>query len=154
MNLVTYIGLNVLLTLAVAVFMEGVAWFAHKYVMHGFLWVLHKDHHSPTHRGWQKNDLFAVFFSLVSMGLIVTGVLRWQLPWVAVGLGMALYGVGYVLFHDVMFHRRIPAIRIRPGTRYLQRIVRAHAIHHQQSKGRAGGVAFGFLYAGSKYDKT
>ena len=26
-------------------FMEFVAWFAHKYIMHGFLWFLHKDHH-------------------------------------------------------------------------------------------------------------
>ena len=25
--------------------MEFVAWFAHKYIMHGFLWSLHKDHH-------------------------------------------------------------------------------------------------------------
>ena len=154
MNLVMDIGLNMLLILVVAVFMEGVAWFTHKYVMHGFLWVLHEDHHSPTHRGWQKNDLFAVFFSLISVALIATGVLRWRLPLVAAGLGMALYGVGYVLFHDVMFHRRIPAVRIRPRTRYLQRIFRAHAIHHQRSKGRGGGVAFGFLYAGPRYDKT
>lgn len=153
MNLVMYIGLNMLLTLVVAVFMEGVAWFTHKYVMHGFLWVLHEDHHRPTHQGWQKNDLFAVFFSLISMALIVTGVLHWRLPLVAAGLGMALYGVGYVLFHDVMFHRRILAIRIRARPRYLQRIVRAHSAHHKVSD-RTNGVAFGFLYAGKEYDET
>ena len=26
--------------------MEGVAWAAHKYIMHGFLWHLHEDHHT------------------------------------------------------------------------------------------------------------
>lgn len=153
MNVVMYIGLNVFLLLAVAIFMEGVAWFTHKYVMHGFLWVLHEDHHRPAHRGWQKNDLFAVFFSLISMALIITSVLRGWLPLVAAGLGMALYGVGYVLFHDVMFHRRIPAIRIRARTPYLQRIVRAHSAHHKVSD-RTKGIAFGFLYAGKEYDET
>lgn len=153
MSLVTDIGLNVFLMLAVAVCMEGVAWFTHKYVMHGFLWALHEDHHRPAHRGWQKNDLFAVFFSLISMTLIVGGVLRGRLPLVAAGLGMALYGAGYVLFHDVMFHRRIAAIRIRARTDYLRRIVRAHSAHHKFSD-RTKGVAFGFLYAGKEYDET
>ena len=27
-------------------FMEFMAWFSHKYIMHGFLWSLHKDHHN------------------------------------------------------------------------------------------------------------
>ena len=43
--------------------MEYAAWFTHKHVMHGFLWVLHEDRHHPTGRGLQKNDLFAVFFN-------------------------------------------------------------------------------------------
>jgi beta-carotene 3-hydroxylase len=25
--------------------MEGITWLTHKYVMHGFLWSLHRDHH-------------------------------------------------------------------------------------------------------------
>ncbi|HBT09596.1 MAG TPA: beta-carotene hydroxylase, partial [Leeuwenhoekiella sp.] len=29
--------------------MEFMAWFTHKYVMHGFLWVLHRDHHHKDH---------------------------------------------------------------------------------------------------------
>lgn len=146
------IAWNILLMLAVAVFMEGVAHFTHKYVMHGFLWVLHEDHHRPAHRGWQKNDLFTAFFSLVSMGFILAGLLTRLWPLIAVGLGMALYGVGYFLFHDVMFHRRLRAIRLRPRTRYLQRIVRAHSVHHRHS-GQHDGISFGFLYAGRQYDR-
>jgi beta-carotene 3-hydroxylase len=144
--------LNALVVAVVAVSMEFVAWFLHKYVMHGFLWVLHEDHHRPTHKGLQKNDLFAAFFSLVSFFLICIGLLG-RLPVLAsVGLGMALYGLGYFLFHDVMFHRRIPGIRIKSRHRYLRRIVRAHSIHHQHS-GKSQGVSFGFLYAGKAYDQ-
>ena len=27
--------------------MEFIAWFTHKYVMHGLLWSWHEDHHKP-----------------------------------------------------------------------------------------------------------
>ena len=147
------IVLNALVFVAFAVYMEWVAWFTHKYVMHGFLWSLHEDHHRPTDRGWQKNDWFAVFFASVSMLVIVAGVLRgvWPVAWA--GLGIALYGLGYLLFHDIMFHRRIPGVRIRARGAYLQRIVRAHKVHHQTSNKKEGGTAFGFLYAGREYDK-
>ena len=143
---------NILIFIGVAAFMEYVAWFTHKYVMHGFLWVLHEDHHRPQHRGLQKNDWFALFFSLVSMFLIAAGLILWWTPLVSAGFGMALYGIGYVLFHDVMFHRRIRGLRIRPRGAYLQRIVRAHKVHHQNSDPR-DGVAFGFLYASKQYAK-
>ena len=32
--------------------MEFMAWFTHKYVMHGILWNLHKDHHKKDHDSW------------------------------------------------------------------------------------------------------
>ena len=45
--------------------MEGVAWFTHKYIMHGFLWSLHKDHHQPNHDTiLEKNDFFFVIFAI------------------------------------------------------------------------------------------
>ena len=143
--------LNLLIFIALAVYMEYVAWFMHKYVMHGFLWVLHEDHHRPTGRGWQKNDWFAVFFALPSMLAIVAGLLRRAAPLASAGLGIALYGLGYLLFHDIMFHRRIRGIRIPVRGRYLKRIVNAHKVHHQ-GKGREDRTAFGFLYAARKYD--
>jgi beta-carotene 3-hydroxylase len=136
---------NVLILLATAAYMEYVAWFTHKYIMHGSLWVLHEDHHRPRHRGLQKNDLFALLFSMVSFILIFTGLLREWMPLFSAGLGVALYGVGYVLFHDIMFHRRIPGLRIKTRGRYLRRIVQAHRIHHQYKDPR-NGVCFGFLY--------
>jgi beta-carotene 3-hydroxylase len=144
--------LNLSIFVALAIYMEYVAWFTHKYVMHGFGWVLHEDHHRPAGRGLQKNDWYAVIFAFVSVLSIVVGLLRGVMPLASAGFGIALYGVGYVLFHDVMFHRRIPGVRIRARARYLQRIVRAHKVHHQTSNRKEGGTAFGFLYAGPQYE--
>lgn len=133
-----------------AISMEGVAWFTHKYVMHGFLWVLHRDHHQPQGRGLQKNDLFALFFAGISILLIVVGVIRGWAPMAAAGFGVALYGLGYGLFHEIMVHRRVPGLRLRPKGRYLRRIVRAHRTHHKHSE-KEGGTSFSFLYAPKKY---
>jgi beta-carotene 3-hydroxylase len=144
------IAAAVLIMVAMAIYMEYVAWFTHKYVMHGFLWVMHEDHHRPVDRGLQKNDLFAVFFAFISFLLIFTGLLRGHEWLVGAGLGMALYGIGYVLFHDVMFHRRIRGLRIRARGNYLQRIVRAHKVHHQRG-GREDAASYGFLYASKQY---
>lgn len=144
------VGLSILLFLGTAVFMEFVAWITHKYVMHGFLWVLHKDHHHPKSRGLQRNDAFALFFATISFLLIFNGVSQgWPLM-VAPGLGMALYGVGYVTFHDIMFHRRIRSLRYHPQSSYMKRIFRAHRVHHRNAT-REHGTSFGFLYAPKKY---
>ena len=46
--------------------MEFMAWFTHKYIMHGFLWVLHADHHKKDHDSWfERNDLFFIFYASV-----------------------------------------------------------------------------------------
>lgn len=124
--------------------MEGVAWFTHKYLMHGPLWFLHRSHHVP-HQGWfEWNDLFGFFFAIPSILLIHAGVRdgSWMLP---VGLGMTGYGLIYFVFHDVIVHRRV-RVRGVPQWPYLRRIVRAHLIHHK-THDRDGARSFGFLYA-------
>src|SRR3546814_14738148 len=50
----------VLLVLATVAAMEGVAWASHKYIMHGFGWAWHRDHHEPHAKALEKNDLFAL----------------------------------------------------------------------------------------------
>jgi len=37
--------MNLLVLIVTFFAMEGVAWLTHRFVMHGLLWVLHKDHH-------------------------------------------------------------------------------------------------------------
>jgi beta-carotene 3-hydroxylase len=59
--------------LVVFIGMEGVAWALHRYVMHGFLWVLHESHHRPRKSWFEMNDLFGFFFTAVSIGLFLAG---------------------------------------------------------------------------------
>jgi beta-carotene 3-hydroxylase len=145
--------LNVALVLGTFLFMEGIAWFTHKYVMHGFLWTWHRDHHNH-HKGFfEQNDLFAVVFSLTAISLIITGVevpALYFLAWI--GAGVTLYGFFYFVFHDIIVHRRVK-MKVDTSGRYMQRIMRAHYIHHKVHT-KEGAEAFGFLYAPKKYDRA
>ncbi|UCB60143.1 MAG: sterol desaturase family protein [Candidatus Bathyarchaeota archaeon] len=129
--------------------MEGVAWFLHKYVMHGLGWYIHEDHHRPRKGRFEKNDVFGLFFATISFLFILSGVLSGFDIRLAVGLGVMFYGVGYILVHDVFFHKRI-RIKYQPKNRYIKRILHAHAVHHQVSTSNSG-ACFGFLYADKKY---
>jgi beta-carotene 3-hydroxylase len=149
MSLLVGIVWRVLVVLAVAILMEGVAWFTHKYVMHGLLWVLHEDHHHPKKLGLEKNDLFAVFFSILSVALFYGGYRGGYSALFYIAIGVTLYGLGYFIFHDVIFHQRL-GFRWRPDIAYLNRIIHAHSMHHRKSHAH-DGIAFGFLYAPRQY---
>jgi beta-carotene 3-hydroxylase len=57
--------------------MEGATWLIHKYIMHGFLWVLHKDHHDHSNTGnLEKNDYFFFIFALPTIALMYFGSLK------------------------------------------------------------------------------
>ena len=143
---------NVALVLGTFLFMEGVAWFTHKYVMHGFLWSWHRDHHNHHNGFFEINDLFAVVFSLTAISLILIGVERPEVQYLAlIGAGITLYGFFYFVFHDVIVHRRVK-VKVDTSARYMQRIMRAHYIHHKVHT-KEGAEAFGFLYAPKKYDR-
>ncbi|MBT9146143.1 MAG: hypothetical protein DDT42_02025 [candidate division WS2 bacterium] len=142
--------INLIIIVATFLFMEGVAWFTHKYVMHGFLWVWHKSHHSPYAGIFERNDLFGVVFALPAIACCVAGleIESWRFLFY-VGLGITGYGIFYVMFHDILVHRRVKH-QIRPQNPYLKRMIRAHKIHHKVST-KEGAEAFGFLYAPIKY---
>lgn len=141
--------LFILTILFVFIFMEGVAWFLHKYVMHGFGWFLHEDHHRPNKRKFEKNDVFGLFFSIIAFLFILSGSLSGFDIKFSIGIGITLYGFGYLFVHDIFFHKRIK-IKFRPKSKYIKRILHAHSIHHQKSTAKKG-VCFGFLYANKKY---
>lgn len=130
-------------------FMEVVAWFLHKYIMHGIGWYLHEDHHRYTKGRFEKNDIFGLFFSIISFILILTGYLGGLDIRIPLGIGVMMYGIGYFLVHDTFFHRRIK-IKYRPKSEYMKRVLHAHTVHHQKSTAHKG-VCFGFLYASKKY---
>ncbi len=119
--------------------------------MHGLLWAWHKSHHTVHDDTLERNDLFAVVFSIPSIALFYYYSLVTYNPYMlAVGLGILMYGVFYVVFHDVIVHQRI---RWRPQkrSRYLQRMINAHYVHHSRHT-RENCEAFGFLWAPKKYE--
>lgn len=134
------------IVLAFILIMEGVAWASHRYVMHGFLWSLHRSHHEPRRGAFERNDWFAAIFSLPSIALIYAGVNYWP-PALPAGIGILGYGLIYFLFHDILVHRRID-LGLRPRSGYLARVVQAHRLHHAVES-KEGCVSFGFILAPS-----
>ncbi len=142
---------NILIVFGTFAFMEFMAWFAHKYIMHGFGWAWHSDHHNH-HKGFfEKNDYYAIVFSIVASSTIIYGNTHpdfWYLTWF--GVGVTCYGVAYFVFHDVIVHRRIK-IKFVAKSKYMKRIMHAHYVHHKVHT-KHGAEAFGFLYAPEKYE--
>lgn len=147
--------LNILLMLGTAVFMEFVAWFMHKYVMHGLLWSWHYDHHNPkTKKGfWEKNDLFFLIFAVPSMIMYFVGSFVPEYRWLLfIGIGISIYGLIYFLIHDVYIHRRFTWFK-QLDSKYSRAILRAHGAHHVH-KGKYDGESFGLLVINPKYFKS
>ncbi|NNE56256.1 MAG: carotene hydroxylase [Flavobacteriales bacterium] len=130
--------------------MEFMAWFTHKYVMHGFLWTLHRDHHVKGEDRWfERNDFFFLIFAIPSMGLILWGVNHDMSIHFYFGLGILLYGICYFLVHDIFIHQRFKIFR-RSENSYLRAIRKAHKVHHKHL-GKEHGECFGMLVVPFKY---
>ncbi|NIR53192.1 beta-carotene hydroxylase [candidate division KSB1 bacterium] len=143
--------MNFLILLLSFVAMELVAWLAHKYVMHGILWSLHRDHHLKDHdHVMERNDFFFLIFATPGILLMYFGMKNGGLdPRLWMGLGISLYGLAYVLMHDIFIHQRIK-IFTRTDNFYLRGIRRAHKMHHKHL-GKDNGECFGMLWAPPKY---
>ena len=132
--------------------MEFLAWFSHKYIMHGFLWILHKDHHKKDHKSWfERNDLFFIFYAVISTGLVMLwgkGYLWAGLP---IGVGIFVYGVTYFIVHDIFIHQRFKIFR-NIDNRYARGIRRAHKMHHKNIY-KTEGECYGMLWVPLKYFK-
>jgi len=138
-----------LIVLATVVAMEWVAWSSHKYIMHGWGWGWHRDHHEPHDKTFEKNDRFALVGAAMSISMfalgspLVMGASAWW-PATWIGLGILFYGVIYTLVHDGLVHQRY--FRWVPKRGYAKRLVQAHKLHHA-TIGKGGGVSFGFVFA-------
>lgn len=140
-----------LITLGTFLFMEAVAWFTHKYIMHGLLWYFHEDHHTHDNEGFfEKNDFFFLIFAIPSMIFILIGSSNgFDTPWFWIGLGIAIYGFAYFFVHDIFIHQRFKVLT-RTNNPYLKAIRRAHKIHHKKM-GKEDGECFGMLWVPLKY---
>ena len=132
--------------------MEFNAWWMHKYVMHGFLWNLHEDHHHKQHDSWfEKNDFFFVFYAAISIGLKLVHSfydIWWTLP---LSAGILAYGIAYFVVHDVFIHQRFKWLR-KANNKYAKGLRRAHKMHHKHL-GKQDGENFGMLVVPFKYFK-
>ncbi len=130
--------------------MEGVTWCTHKYIMHGFGWFLHEDHHQPGYpHVFEKNDAFFVIFAIPSSLSIFFGLEQQQLWLAAIGFGILFYGLAYFLVHDVLIHQRFKWFK-HTKNRYLLGLRKAHKIHHK-NMGKEESECFGMLFVPFKY---
>ncbi|MBE8721140.1 sterol desaturase family protein [Sphingobacterium pedocola] len=144
--------MNFLIVIATFLLMEGFTWCTHKYVMHGFLWFLHRDHHDHGHDSkLERNDYFFVIFAVPAFLLMYYGSVQGFNYWFYVGLGVSLYGCSYFFVHDIFIHQRIKFLRDTQNP-YLLAIRRAHKQHHKHT-GKEQGECFGFLWVPIKYFK-
>ena len=141
--------ISLLITLGVFVLMEGVTWCTHKFVMHGFMWYFHDDHHNPHHGPFEKNDFFFVIFAVPSFLLMLFGAQAGFDVRFFIGLGIMMYGAGYFLVHDVLIHQRFKWFT-RTDNIYFRALRKAHKVHHKHL-GKEEGECFGMLFVPRKY---
>ncbi len=144
------IVLNSLIVILAFLMMEAVAWFTHKYIMHGLLWVLHKDHHKKESSGFfEHNDFFFLIFAIPGIICLFLGsqmgfnFLFW------IGLGITLYGFAYFFVHDIFIHQRFKVLR-NSDNKYFVALRRAHKMHHKHIN-KEDGECFGMLWVPLKY---
>lgn len=130
--------------------MEIFSYGLHRWIFHGPLWKIHASHHQSKPGRLEPNDLFAVFFSIVAIILLVLGlsdpIHSMAFP---VGLGMTAYGFSYFVIHDLMTHRRFVPLTTKIG--WINAVRRAHLRHHQNAE-KPGWEPFGlFLFPYSRF---
>ena len=142
--------INILIVLAAFISMELVAWFTHKYIMHGLLWILHKDHHKKESSGFfEHNDFFFLIFAIPGITALFFGMKNDYNYLFWIGLGITLYGLAYFLVHDIFIHQRFKIFR-NTDNAYFKAIRRAHKVHHKHI-GKEEGECFSMLWVPFKY---
>ena len=139
----------ILIVLGTFLIMEGITWLTHRFVMHGFLWYLHRDHHQQGPGLFEKNDAFFLIFAIPSWLCIMLGLQNKNYWVAAIGFGIALYGLAYFLVHEVIIHQRFKWFT-RSNNAYIRGIRWAHKMHHKHLD-KHEGESFGMLLVAKKY---
>ena len=143
--------LFVFIVLATFFTMEFMAWATHKFVMHGFMWYFHEDHHVPHKSFFERNDVFFLIYAVPSWLLMMFGAMANYDFRFFIGLGILFYGIAYFLVHDVLIHQRFDWFK-RTDNLYFRAIRKAHKVHHKHM-GKEHGECFGMLWVPLKYFK-
>ncbi len=156
--------MQILIAFAAFIFMEFVAWTNHKFVMHGFLWKWHADHHINDHKklqtpeelrtsGFEKNDYFFLIYAIPAFLMLILGFSFNIASLISMGIGISLYGLTYFTIHDILIHQRIKIpfiIGWRNG--YINALIRAHLAHHR-GKNVRDFSNFGLLFFQPRFFK-
>ena len=136
------------------ILMESMAWLSHKFLMHGWMWRFHQDHHIKDDHDsfFEKNDTFFLIFAIPAITLFVIGTNTPYTWTIAVASGITVYGIVYFFVHDIFIHQRFRIFR-NANNKYLKAIRRAHKMHHKHT-GKEDGECFGMLLVPWKYFKT
>lgn len=140
---------HIVIVIATFFFMEFMAWFTHKYVMHGLMWYFHYDHHNGRKGFFERNDVFFLIFAIPGWLFTMFGMMHgfdWKLY---VGIGIILYGLAYFLVHDVYIHQRFKWFK-NSNLKYFKAVRKAHRAHHSHIN-KEKGESFGMLIIGRKY---
>ena len=145
--------IDILVFFSTFLFMEFMAWFSHKYIMHGFMWNFHADHHVKRGDSWfEKNDAFFVIYAFISIGFF----LLWRYDvldiGLAIGTGIFAYGCAYFIVHDIFIHQRFKMFRSADNV-YSRAVRRGHKMHHKHTC-KEDGECFGMLMVPFKYFKN
>jgi len=144
--------ISFLIFLTTYLLMECVTWCTHKFVMHGFLWYLHADHHQPKYAHiFERNDLFFVIFAIPSILLFYFGAEAGFDYKFFIGLGIFAYGLSYFIVHDIIIHQRLKLFK-NTKNKYLIALRKGHKVHHKHL-GKEHGECFGMLFVPFKYFK-
>ena len=156
--------LYILIGLVAFLFMEFIAWSNHKYLMHGALWIWHKDHHkrdskkakmplNTEAKHFEKNDRFFILYASPAIILLIMGFAFNTPSLVAIGIGITAYGITYFIIHDVIIHERLPLpFLYNMNNRYIRGIRRALLAHHRP-KTKKDFHNYGLLIFPSKFLK-
>lgn len=148
MNIFAIIGIILLFF----VLTELSAWANHKYVMHGFMWYFHSDHHKKDHHSrFERNDIFFLSYAIPCWLCIMFGMMNGYAWYTWAGFGIALYGLAYFFVHDIIIHQRFKLFT-KSNNLYILALRRAHKMHHKHL-GKEDGESFGMLFIHPKYFK-
>ena len=143
--------MGIIITLATFGIMEFMAWSTHRFVMHGFMWYFHEDHHVPHQKIFERNDVFFLIYAIPSWLCIMLGMMNASVVSVSIGFGILLYGIAYFLVHDVLIHRRFKWFD-NTHNWYFRALRKAHKVHHK-NQGKEEGQCFGMLWVPFRYFK-
>lgn len=145
-------------------FMELIAWYNHKHLMHGRLWKWHKDHHrryckmaemplNNESKHFEKNDRFFIMYATPAIILIIVEFSLGFPSLIALGIGITAYGMTYFLIHDLIIHQRLPLPFLpKNENRYIKAIRRAHQAYHRP-KTKKDFHNYGLLILPTKFFK-